>query len=125
MRLPIEQHRKRHPGDVRAATVIAFVVSRGKIVADGYNRRMDVPVDGKFSYHAEEVALKKAGRRASGATLYVVRVKKDNSRGLAKPCVRCMEAINRTGIVRVYFTLDASNAWGKLIWKGSQWLLVA
>jgi diaminohydroxyphosphoribosylaminopyrimidine deaminase/5-amino-6-(5-phosphoribosylamino)uracil reductase len=42
----------------------AVVVKSGRIIAEGYHRRAGGP-------HAEAVALKRAGRRAKGATLYL------------------------------------------------------
>ena len=122
MKLPIELHKKQHPGDIRKATVIAFVLSRGSIVSVGYNRRRELAVDGRMSQHAEEAALKKAGRRAVGATLYVVRFKKDGSKGLSQPCTRCYDTLNRAGIVKVFFSLDDENVWGRLIWKNGEWI---
>jgi pyrimidine deaminase RibD-like protein len=121
MKLPIDEYKKKHPENVKKATVIAFVVSRGSIVSVGFNRRR-FSADGKFTYHAEENSLKKAGRRAKGAELYVIRIKKDGSRGLARPCNGCQDIINKSGISKVWFSLDASDRWGKLIWMGDQWV---
>ncbi len=45
-------------------TVGAVVVNRGRIVGEGYHRRAGAP-------HAEVIALRRAGSRACGATLYV------------------------------------------------------
>jgi len=42
----------------------AIVVKSGKIIGQGYHQRAGEP-------HAESMALKRAGKRARGATLYV------------------------------------------------------
>ena len=74
----------------------AVIVKNGRIVAEGYHRRAG-------SEHAEVVALRKAGRRARGATIYVT----------LEPCCHvgctgpCTEAIIDAGISRVvYASLD-------------------
>lgn len=121
MKLPIIEHRDKHPEDIKTATVIAFVVKRGKVVSVGYNRRV-FPSGERFSQHAEEAAIKKAGSRAYCSALYVLRFKKDESRGLARPCPGCFDILKRAGIVRVFFSLDDSDDWGKLIWKNGQWV---
>jgi pyrimidine deaminase RibD-like protein len=124
MKLPIKEHKSKHPAsDVKTASLMAFVVRRGKVVTVGYNRRV-FPNGEAFSQHAEEAALKKAGSRAKGATLYVLRFKKDGSRGMARPCGRCHDTLNRAGIVRVFFSLDNVDRWGKLIWQNAQWIEV-
>lgn len=66
------------------------IVRNGRIVGEGYHRNYGGP-------HAEIVALKQAGRRAKGATMYVS----------LEPCVHtgktppCTEAIVSAGIKRV------------------------
>ena len=42
----------------------AVIVKNGRVIAEGYHRRAGGP-------HAEAIALKKAGPKASGATLYL------------------------------------------------------
>lgn len=75
-------------------TVGAVVVSTGKIVGEGYHIKAG-------SDHAEIVALKKAGKKSIGATLYVN----------LEPCCHsgktgpCTSAIISAGIQRVVFSL--------------------
>ena len=41
--------------------------------------------------------------------IYVYRVKKDGSQGLARPCDSCFKLINYIGLTKVYFSLDDEN----------------
>lgn len=94
-----------HPRSVRKATVLAIVYKRTKIISFGFNRRIiEKVVHPCYSVHAEESALRKAGRRAVGATMYIVRVRRDGTYGLARPCNYCSDIINRSGIVKVTYT---------------------
>ncbi len=68
----------------------AVVVSGGRIVGEGYHRVLGGP-------HAEVVALRRAGARAQGATLYVT----------LEPCAHvgrtppCVHAVRASGVRRV------------------------
>ena len=69
----------------------AVVVRRGRVVGEGYHRRAGGP-------HAEALALRRAGARARGATLYVT----------LEPCCHldkrtppCVPSIITSGIMRV------------------------
>lgn len=68
----------------------AVVVKRGRLVGQGYHRRAGAP-------HAEADALRQAGRRARGATLYVT-LEPCNHTGRTPPCC---DAILAAGIRRV------------------------
>jgi diaminohydroxyphosphoribosylaminopyrimidine deaminase/5-amino-6-(5-phosphoribosylamino)uracil reductase len=70
----------------------ALVVREGEIVAEGYHAEFGGP-------HAEVAALRAAGERARGATLYVT-LEPCAHRGKTPPCT---EAIVRAGIARVAF----------------------
>jgi diaminohydroxyphosphoribosylaminopyrimidine deaminase/5-amino-6-(5-phosphoribosylamino)uracil reductase len=76
----------------------AVLVKSGKIVAEGFHRRAGTD-------HAEIVALKLAGTRAKGATLYVS----------LEPCCHhgrtgpCTEAIIKSGIKRVVYAMRDPN----------------
>jgi cytidine deaminase len=61
--------------------------------------------------HAERRALKKTG---VGAILYVARVRKDGSVGMAMPCARCRASMRAMGVTRVYYTVD-ENEWRCMI----------
>ena len=68
----------------------AVVVRRGRVVGAGFHRRAGAP-------HAEVEALRRAGRHAQGATLYVT-LEPCNHTGRTGPCT---EAILASGIARV------------------------
>ena len=68
----------------------ALVLRRGKIVGEGYHGYFGGP-------HAEAVALKKAGKRARGATLYVT-LEPCSSWGKTPPCV---DAVIASRVARV------------------------
>ncbi len=76
----------------------AVVIKNGRVLAEGYHRAA-----GKD--HAEVVALKKAGRRARGATLIVT----------LEPCVHqgrtgpCVDALIAAGIARVVVAMQDPN----------------
>jgi diaminohydroxyphosphoribosylaminopyrimidine deaminase/5-amino-6-(5-phosphoribosylamino)uracil reductase len=76
----------------------AIIVSKGKIVGTGATEKCGGP-------HAERVALKKAGKKAAGATLYVT----------LEPCCHfgrtspCTDAIIRAGIKRVVTAIKDPN----------------
>ncbi len=72
----------------------AVIVRNGRIVGEGYHRRAG-------QEHAETAALRKAGRQARGATMYVT----------LEPCCHvgctgpCTEAIINAGISRVVYAM--------------------
>lgn len=68
----------------------AVIVRNGRIVGSGYHRRAGGP-------HAEIVAIRKAGEKARGATLYVT-LEPCSTHGRTPPCTR---AVIDSGILRV------------------------
>ncbi len=86
--------------------VAAILVKGGRVLSMGVNRYRNSPakvgLEG-VSYHAEEVALKRAGD-ASGATIYVARVTRSGYLGLAKPCEKCQELLETHGVRRAVWT---------------------
>jgi len=76
----------------------AVIVKSGQVVAEGYHRRAGAD-------HAEIVALKKARRKAKGATLYVS-LEPCCHRGRTGPCT---EAIIAAGVARVVFAVKDPN----------------
>jgi len=57
------------------------------------------------SIHAEQRLLRKTG---DGATIYVARLKRDGSFGMAKPCPRCMAGLKARRVEMVYYTISAT-----------------
>lgn len=56
--------------------------------------------------HAELGAIMMAGEaECMGATVYVARLKRDGTVGLAKPCSYCMSALYYSGVKRVVWTV--------------------
>lgn len=77
----------------------ALVVSRGRIVGQGYHRRAGGP-------HAEVVAIRQAGARARGATLYVTLEPCSHTHKRTPPCV---PLIKESGIHRVVVAMVDPN----------------
>lgn len=86
----------------------AVLVRGGAFLAGGCNRYRNDPsvvgADG-VSYHAEAVAIRKAGD-VQGATLYVARLTRGGALGLSMPCHRCQSLIEETGIRTVVWTTE-------------------
>ena len=76
----------------------AVIVNGGRIVGQGYHRRAGTP-------HAEVEALRRAGRNARGATLYVT-LEPCNHTGRTPPCC---DAILAAGIARVVIAAKDPN----------------
>jgi diaminohydroxyphosphoribosylaminopyrimidine deaminase/5-amino-6-(5-phosphoribosylamino)uracil reductase len=76
----------------------AVLVKNGHVIAEGYHRRPGAD-------HAEIVALKKAGPKAAGATLYVT-LEPCCHRGRTGPCT---DAIIEAGIARVVYAAKDPN----------------
>jgi diaminohydroxyphosphoribosylaminopyrimidine deaminase/5-amino-6-(5-phosphoribosylamino)uracil reductase len=90
---------KRGAGSVSPNPMVgAVVVSRGRIVGEGYHRRTGGP-------HAETDALSAAGGKARGGDLYVT----------LEPCCHhgrtppCTDAVIRSGIRRVWVAIEDPN----------------
>lgn len=90
MRRALELARTKAPYASPNPRVGAVVVRRGRVVGEGATHPFGGP-------HAEVVALRQAGKRAKGATLYVT-LEPCAHRGKTPPCT---EAILRAGIRRV------------------------
>lgn len=84
----------------------AVLVRGGSLISTGFNRYrnhpMHVGADG-VSYHAEEVALARAGD-PRGSTIYVARVTKSGILGMAKPCGMCQQLLLDNGVRTVVYT---------------------
>ncbi len=76
----------------------AILVRRGQVVGQGFHQRAGLP-------HAEVIALRRAGARARGATLYVT-LEPCSHTGRTGPCV---EAILRAGVKKVVAAMPDPN----------------
>jgi len=102
-------------GNHKLASCIVYknivVFGHNKAKTNTFQERFN-PEDYNVYTHAEIDALKNAIKRIPinklhKATMYVVRVKKAGSIGLAKPCNKgCSQAINRFNIGRVVYTTE-------------------
>ena len=91
----------------------AIIVKNGRVLGSGTNRYRNNParVDiSGVSYHAEEVAIRKAGD-VDGATIYVGRITRSGKIGLALPCPRCQDDLFGSGISQAVWT--EPNGWGR------------
>lgn len=87
-------HRQHHMG--------AALMKGGALIAVGWNTD---------HIHTEHAALNRAWRSGTeGCTLFVVRIRKDGSWGMAKPCQLCTERLIVAGIKKVVY----SNITGEL-----------
>jgi deoxycytidylate deaminase len=93
----------------------AVVVKGGRVLGTGWNKNRNNPlfvspehIKSDCSYHAEEVAIREAGEdNVKGAILYVARVNRHGNDRDSKPCSKCATLIERVGIKRVIFTMEA------------------
>ena len=100
------------------ARIASALVCRNEIVSVGINKRKSHPLQAKYSrneqaimVHGELDAIINALRDRrlvdiERSTMYVVRVKRDGSLALARPCSGCQRAIVAFGIRSVRYTCD-------------------
>ncbi len=89
----------------------------GTIIAKGVNslRPYNPYPNSKYSVHAEESGLNRAGKRAIGATLYVSRIGKGGTLRNSQPCEKCMPRIRAAGIRAIYYSIGPQpNHWGMI-----------
>lgn len=63
--------------------------------------------------HAEFDALRH-NKSFEGATIYVVRIKKDGSYGMAKPCKHCVKLCRKAGIKKVFYSTQNGIEWERI-----------
>ena len=99
--------------DFRARIGCIITDKRGRIVSTGINQRKTHPMQSRFSkmvnrekhfLHAEIAALVKC--RKHPHTMYIGRLKKDDTAGLARPCPVCMAAIKEAGVKVIIYTTE-------------------
>lgn len=94
---------------------IGAVIVKGKTVvaarSNSYRENRYLRSWPKYIYmHAELAAISSRGMEAcDGTSLYVARVRRDGSLGMAKPCEHCQKLIAQVGIKRVYYTSADGN----------------
>ena len=98
MRIAIELAKKAEGMTSPNPMVGAVIVKNGRVVGRGYHKKAGLP-------HAEVNALRQAGSRAKGATLYVTLEPCDHF-GRTPPCTT---AIVKSGIERVFIAMKDPN----------------
>ena len=81
----------------------ALAVRRDGVLVYSRNGSTLNPIGVNPSMHAEARVLRKAGY---GSTIFVSRIRKDSSLGMAKPCTYCMAALKARGVETVYWTIN-------------------
>jgi diaminohydroxyphosphoribosylaminopyrimidine deaminase/5-amino-6-(5-phosphoribosylamino)uracil reductase len=110
MRMALQEARKGMGRTSPNPAVGAVVVHNGVVVGKGYHKRAGLP-------HAEPNALRAAGKRARGATIYVT-LEPCNHVGRTPPCT---EAILSAGIRRVVIGMNDPNP--KVAGRGAEYLV--
>ena len=99
----------------------AAIVYKGNIISFGQNSYKTHPFQKRFSkndkavyLHAETTVIYNALKKLSlselqKSNLYIVRIKKDGTQGLSKPCCGCSRCINTFCITNVYYTEDSKD----------------
>jgi hypothetical protein len=112
--IPMKNHRTR--------LHIAILQNRGKLLAIATNAIGSRSKGAGYSertIHAERAVLKKVGNVSllKGATMTVIRIKKDGSIGYSKPCHSCSMHLNKCmkeyGLRKVYYSthnMDSSDS---------------
>lgn len=92
--------------------MVACLVRKRKIVSIGIAQKKTHPLQAKFCknekaiyLHAEISAIVNAKQDVEGCDLYIMRVRPDGQRGLAKPCKGCARAIKHFGIRKVIYSV--------------------
>lgn len=87
------------------------LVVRGSIYT-GFNRGTKTHTKSPHDFrsiHAEFDAIRRAGLKNPElryGEMYIYRLKKDNSQGMAKPCYFCSALLKHCGIKKFYYTGD-------------------
>jgi len=101
---------------VSKVRLAAAILYKNKIVSIGRNQYKTHPIMLRFCknpeaiyLHAEVDAINRAKKiltvsELSKATLVVIRIKKDGSYAMAKPCEGCQDCINHHNIKKVFYT---------------------
>lgn len=87
----------------------AVLIKGGSVINVGFNQSSTHRFARKFgkyyTRHAELNCILGVPRhKTTGATIYVIRVKKDGSYGMAKPCQCCEDMLMFVGVKKVYWS---------------------
>lgn len=114
---------------VANARLFAAICIRNKIISVGCNKDKTHPLQLKFGknpfsifLHAELDAIKNSLKRINvldlkKSTLFICRIKMDNSWGLAKPCKGCQEAMSFFRIPHVTYSTGIDRNMCKIDFK--------
>lgn len=85
--------------------IAAMIVKSGRVLGADVNMYKITPSTppNRLSTHAEIRVLKNT-KNTDGATLFVARLKSDDTTSIAKPCAWCLHSILDAGINKVIFT---------------------
>ncbi len=84
----------------------AIAVQGGRVVSTSVNRRRNDPTTVSWqhcSFHAEEGLVRQRANLV-GATVYVARLTRAGTAGMARPCLRCFLLLAGAGVRRVVWT---------------------
>ena len=113
-----------HYSDFMKARLGAVLIYKGKVMSVGWNSTKTSPLqkdlnrlrefevdcsEAHHTLHAEVACLTKARDLDidwSRASIFVYRIKKDDSPGLSYPCKGCMSLIKSMGIKNIYFSTE-------------------
>lgn len=90
-----------------------LVDANNQLVGAGTNSISYGTDDPPFSCHAEEAALEMMIGQAY--TVYVARIRRSNTIGLARPCANCTAQLRRAGVERAVWTgVDGQACYGQI-----------
>lgn len=97
--------------EYRPYKIGACLMRGSRVISGGFNQIKTHPITRRFEnhyitgLHAEMHACVGVNEKnLKGADIYVIRARRDNTIGLAKPCSICQCFLRELGIRRVYFS---------------------
>lgn len=91
--------------------IACLVVRSGSVLGYDVNFKKVTPATppNRFSTHAEIRAIDSVND-PQGSTVYIARLKLNNTKAIAKPCSWCMEYLITNGVYRVVYTVDEQSS---------------
>lgn len=86
------------------------IVKGGSVIGTGVNKYINKPYFvspehiNRCSIHAEVAAIRNAGGRVKGATIYVARINNSGETRYSAPCSKCQKELARYGIRKAIWT---------------------